>query len=63
MDATCSDCLFIEERADSNLRSRSWCQLWEIWDPQALPAGGCDFAELAPPATPRHGSAAPEVQP
>jgi hypothetical protein len=62
MDATCSDCLFSEERADSNLRPRPWCQLWEIWDPQELPAGGCDFGELARPAAERCCRVAAEVQ-
>ncbi len=63
MDATCCDCLFLEERPDSNLHPRSWCQLWEIWDPQELPTRGCDFGELTRPSAECRGSVAAEVQP
>jgi len=45
MDANCQDCLFCEERPDSNLHRRPWCRLWELWDPQERAAAWCEFGE------------------
>lgn len=63
MDPTCLDCLYCEERPDSNLHRRPWCRLWELWEPQERAAAWCEFGEGLAPAPRTRPAVAGEVRP